>query len=85
MGQVAPGSDQHVEAEVAAASVHSSCCSARTMPDEAGQGVEAGKMPTTPVRRRISRFGRSCPLLDQIWRQSLRRSATAGHVAGCRR
>jgi hypothetical protein len=26
-------------------------------------------MPTTSVRRRISRFSRSWGLLDQIWRQ----------------
>ena len=28
-----------------------------------------GKMPTTSVRRRISRLSRSLGLLDQIWRQ----------------
>src|SRR3954467_15310255 len=31
--------------------------------------LRSGKMPTTSVRRRISRFKRSLGLLDQIWRQ----------------
>ena len=31
--------------------------------------ARSGKMPTTSVRRRISRLSRSLGLLDQIWRQ----------------
>ena len=35
-------------------------------PDKADQGVAVGEMPTTSVRRRISRFSRSVGLLDQM-------------------
>jgi hypothetical protein len=61
---------KNVEAEVARCSVHSSCCSARTAPTSRAREVRSGKMPTTSVRRRISRFSRSWGLLDQICRQA---------------
>jgi hypothetical protein len=32
--------------------------------------ARSGKIPTTSVRRRISRFSRSEGLFDQIWRQT---------------
>jgi hypothetical protein len=38
--------------------------------DQADQGVAVGKMPSTSVRRRISRLRRSEGLFDQIWRQT---------------
>lgn len=51
------------------ASVHSSFCSATTAPTTRITVVRSGKMPTTSVRRRISLFGLSCGLSDQICRQ----------------
>jgi hypothetical protein len=38
--------------------------------DEANQGVAAGKIPTTSVRRRISRLRRSCGVLGQTCRKT---------------
>ena len=50
--------------------------------DEAGQESRPGKGPhDVGAAADLADSG----LLDQIWRQSLRRSATAGHLAGCRR
>jgi hypothetical protein len=39
-------------------SAHSSCCSARTAPTRRIRASRPGKMPTTSVRRRISRLSR---------------------------
>ncbi len=64
------GLGQGLEAEVASALAHSSCCSASTAPTRRMMLVRSGKMPTTSVRRRISRLRRSLGLLDQIWRHS---------------
>ena len=45
---------------------HSSSCSAITAPMSLITEPRVGKMPTTSLRRRISRFNRSWGLLDQI-------------------
>jgi len=57
------GSSQGVEAEVAAASDPVVVLFGEDGTDEVDKGVAVGKMPTTSVRRRISRG-----LLAQIWR-----------------
>src|SRR5690606_3846438 len=46
---------------------HSSSCSAITAPTRRMTDARVGEIPTTSVRRRISRFSRSWGLLDQIW------------------
>jgi hypothetical protein len=46
-----------------------SCCPASTAPTRRMHDARFGKVPTTSVRRRISRFSRSGGLFDQICRQ----------------
>ena len=59
---------QDVESEVAAAFGPLVVLLGEDGSDEADECVAGGKMPTTSVRRRISRLSRSWGLLDQIWR-----------------
>jgi hypothetical protein len=54
-----PGLGQDLEPEVAAASAHSSCCSASTAPTKRMTAPRSGKILTLSVRRRISRLSRS--------------------------
>jgi hypothetical protein len=63
------GSGEDVEAEVAPAFGPLVVLFGEHGADEADQGVAVGKMPTTSVRRRISRLRRSWGLFDQIWLQ----------------
>jgi hypothetical protein len=44
--------------------------------------LRAGKMPTTSVRRRISRLRRSLGLFDQIWRQTSSGNAVNARMSG---
>jgi hypothetical protein len=61
--RVMRGPGQDVQAEVAAAFDPFIVLLGQDRADEADQGVAApGKIPTTAVRRRISRFSRSCGL-----------------------
>ena len=46
--------------------------------DESDDGVAVGEMPTTSVRRRISRLRRSCGLLNPILAPYISRIARPG-------
>ena len=59
-GSPLPGSHRSCSA---APTAHSSCCSASTMPTSRMMAAQSGKMPTTSLRRRISRLRRSWGLL----------------------
>ena len=50
--------------------IQSSCCSARTAPTRRITASRFGKIPTTSVRRRISRLSLSVGLFDQVLLQS---------------
>src|SRR5690606_3926096 len=51
------------------AAVHSSCCSWRTAPARRITAARLGKIPTTSVRRPISRLRRSKGLVECNWRR----------------
>ena len=70
---------QHVECHIVP-HIHSSCCSASTMPISLITASRFGKMPTTSPLRRISRLRRSCGLFDQICRQCCREGGEGGYV-----